>query len=127
MSVEGSLVSDPTAEHLDCMSTSILALTPCTLLRVCGSGSVVKDTLYFLLKPLQQCPSRKSADFTPFNAVFLFEKVNLKPVPFGKDVSHHQVHQPLLSVKYKNTHISDFLTINTESCIPQEKAPKLVT
>lgn len=58
---------------------------------------------------------------------FLFEKVNLKAVPFGKDVSHHRVHQPLLSAKYKNTHISDFLTINTESCIPQEKAPKLVT
>lgn len=60
--------------------------------------------------------TRKNTDFAHCpNAFFLLEKDNLKAAPFEKGISHHHVHgdQPLLSAKYKNTHISDFRTINT--------------
>ena len=64
----------------------------------------------------KEIPTTKNGDFTHCpNAFFLFEKDDLKAVPFGKGISHHHVHrdQPLLSAKYKNTRISDFHTINT--------------
>ena len=70
----------------------------------------------YLIKKKKDSNQKKNGDFTHCpNAIFLFEKDNLKAVPFGKGISHHQIHQdqPLLSARYKNTRISDFHTINT--------------
>jgi hypothetical protein len=92
---------------------------------VCGRQGVVKGTLYFSSKHLNDFPpERVQASHLPMQSFYLRRSI-WRQCPLGKtsliimNINHYS--------QYKNTHISDFLTINTESCIPQEKAPKLVT